>query len=124
VSLALGVFIYGISRESEQRHAAIVALERAQAESELLLEASLAVSRARIPDEVVAAVGECLASHEVDSLAVWSGDEQGELLARWPASRPASERATIHLDLAPSTTGDHTVLAVATVSGDTTGGNS
>ncbi len=60
VALVLGVFIHGISRESEDRHDAIVALEAAQAEAESLqrqlVEAArttgVAEERARLAREI------------------------------------------------------------------------
>ena len=82
---AIGLFIHAISRQSEQRHLAILALEAAQQEAESLLHASLAVSRARTAEEVVAAVGSCLAPHGVDKVALCAGADP---LAVWSA--PAS----------------------------------
>ena len=82
---AIGLFIHAISRQSEQRHLAILALETAQREAESLLQASLAISRARTADEVLAAVGSCLAPHGVDRVALRAGADP---LAIWSA--PAS----------------------------------
>lgn len=72
---AIGLFISAISRQSEQRHRAILALEAAHEEAESLLQASLAISRARTADEVAEAVGACLAGSGVDRLALWVGTE-------------------------------------------------
>lgn len=78
----IGLFFHSITRQSKQRHLAIVALEAAQDEAESLLQASLALNRARDPEEVVAAVGACLADHGVETLALCAG---AECLASWSA---------------------------------------
>ena len=70
---AIGLFFHAITRQSKQRHQAVLALQAAQDEAESLLRASLALSRARDPREVVAAVGACLADHGVETLALCRG---------------------------------------------------
>ena len=112
VALALGVFIHGISRESEQRHDAIVALESARAESDALLAASLAVSRARSPSDVVAAVGRCLEGQGIEEVALRSGAEPATVVARWSPSGRAGPAAGEVTTLALP--GDEGTLALAT----------
>ncbi|HEX2047282.1 MAG TPA: sensor histidine kinase [Acidimicrobiales bacterium] len=80
---ALGLFITAISRQSYERHEAILALQAAHEEAESVLQASLAISRARTGDEVAAAVGECLGGHGVDTVVLRAG---GEPVARWATS--------------------------------------
>ncbi|MGH9150932.1 MAG: sensor histidine kinase [Acidimicrobiales bacterium] len=82
---AIGLFIHTISRQSEQRQEAIVALQAAQAEAECLLQASLAISAARSAEEVAAAVGTGLAGYRVRAVALLSG---GQRLATWTPSTP------------------------------------
>ena len=85
---AIGLFVSAISRQSEQRHHAILALEAANEEAESLLQASLAISRARTAGEVVEAVGACLAGPGLDRLALCVGDEE---LAVWRATGGGSQ---------------------------------
>ncbi len=116
IALAIGVFIDGISRQSEERHQALIALEAANAEAESLLRASLAVARARTAEEVVAALGECLTGHGVRTVALWA---DGVQVATWTAAggdpadnAAAAQPATLELPVAASTLGAHAHLAV------------
>ncbi len=88
VAVAIGLFIDAISRQSVQRHEALVGLEAAHAEAESLLQASLAVVRARTPEEVVTAVGASLANRGVKAVALRVG---GTEVASWTAPAGGSE---------------------------------
>ncbi len=87
---AIGMFIHAIGRQSEERHQAILALQAAQVEAQSLLVATLAVSRARTPDEVVEAVGHCLSAHGVEAVAI---DVGGTRVAVWHRPDPAVDGA-------------------------------
>ena len=93
---AIGLSVTAISRQSEQRQRAIVALQAAQDEAEALFRTSLAVSRARTVDEVVAALGESLAARGATRVSL---DVGAEPVAAWSAQADAEGPGTARFEV-------------------------
>ena len=97
VAPAIGLFIDAIARQSQQRHEALVALAAAHDEAESLLQATLAMSRARTPADVVDAIGACLSGRGVERVALCA---DGDPVAVWAQGGGApSEESTVAIDV-------------------------